>query len=74
MRACRPKHADPKDVKRRKRERERESTWERESRRVGERESRGIGEKEGKESRREAPGPLAPLSICFFLLPLACPM
>ena len=71
MRACRPKHADPKDVKRS----ERESMWERESRRVGERESRGIGERErGKGKRERGPWPFWLLFLCFFLLPLACPM
>ena len=42
MRACRPKHADPKDVKRRKRERERERVRGRE--RAGEWERGRAGE------------------------------
>ena len=54
-------HADPKDVKRRERESERECT--RDSRRAGEKESRGVGER---------PLALWLLFLCFFL-PLGLP-
>ena len=58
-------HADPKDVKKRGRALP--------CNRVCERERAPTWER-AEESGRETPGPLAPLFICFFLLPWACPM
>ena len=58
-------HADPKDVKKRGRALP--------CNRVCVRERAPTWER-AEESGRETPGPLAPLFICFFLLPWACPM
>ena len=65
--ACRPKRCEEK------REREYVGEREQESGREGEQGNRREREREGKAGERPL-ALLAPLSICFFLLPLACPM